>query len=161
MNSKYIFALASIIYFTFPLFASAQEGEKCAVINEDSKRLLCYDLLFKISQISNAQVSGKWNVTINKSKIDDSSTVSMVSVSTNEIVNKFGTAKTVFLAIVCKENTTFLTVSFDTFMSSLNGGGLVTYRIDAQKAGQIRMKESNNNTALGLWSGTKINSIYT
>lgn len=56
--------------------------------------------------------------------------------------------------IACRENTTSLYISFaDHFMSSLQGRGIVTYRIDKAPAEKRRFLESNDNSVLGLWNG--------
>ena len=58
------------------------------------------------------------------------------------------------LSIVCRENKTNLYFRFaGDFMSSLNGGGTITYRVDKHPAQTKGFEESNNHEALGLWGG--------
>lgn len=56
--------------------------------------------------------------------------------------------------MACRENETNLWIRFgECFMSSIQGKGRVTYRLDSEQAATRNFRESNNNMALGLWSG--------
>lgn len=97
---------------------------------------------------------GKWQVTEDKSQLDDSATVVLTLASDNTIQGQFGSPGPATLLLRCKENTTsvFLVLN-DQFLSDIQGFGTVDYRIDSGKSGKVRMQSSTDNKALGLWSG--------
>jgi len=131
--------------------------ERCTNIAESLKRLACYDDEAGFEPEVKEEVigTGDWRVRTETSKIDDSKTV-FLSLSSEEQTNcryKNG-PHTVYLA--CRENSTNLWFHFgDCFMSSIQGKGRVTYRLDSDKAATEGFRESNSNMALGLWSGSQ------
>ena len=132
-----------------------EEGKECGAVKDTAKRLLCYDLVFKTTQ-SNVPIIGKgsWDVSIDKSKLDDSKSVFLFLDSIDLHTDRYGSEKSLNIIIRCKENSTALYISFaDQFMSDLNGGDIVTYRIDKQKAKKKTFSASNNSAFLGLWNG--------
>lgn len=97
---------------------------------------------------------GKWQVTEDKSQLDDSATVVLTLASDNTIQGQFGTPGPATLLLRCKENTTaVILVLNEQFLSDIQGFGTVDFRIDSGKAAKIRMQSSTDNKALGLWSG--------
>ncbi len=152
-----LLVVSALLWLVLPAYTKS--GADCATFQNDGKRLLCYDLLFKTAIIDDSDTptigNGDWNVLIEKSKIDDSRKVYLQLQNSELITDRFGTKKNIVLTLACRENTTSLVINFDTFMSSNQGGGRVTFRIDKQKAAKINMTESNGNQALGLWNGSK------
>ncbi len=128
---------------------------KCLSIESSLDRLSCYDKEAGYGpDVSEKTVStGDWRVRTETSKIDDSTNV-WVSLLSHEQTNcpyKRG-SHSIYMA--CRENTTSLWIHFgDCFMSSIQGKGRVTYRLDSEKAQIQNFRESNDNMALGLWSG--------
>lgn len=99
--------------------------------------------------------TGNWVVTEDKSALDDSTTV-VLSLNSRESINgQFGPAGPAMLVLRCFENTTVLYLWLNNlFLSDIQGFGIVSYRIDDGKASELRMKQSTDNKALGLWSGS-------
>ena len=132
--------------------ALAQDDPKaCADVVDDAKRLICYDLVFRIKQTTTIQ--GKWEVREETSKISDKRNV-FVSVDSNEpLRGRFGQKRPATLMITCRESKTDCYIVFGGhFMSSLQGAGKVTYRVDKKPAKHRQFTESNDHQALGLWS---------
>lgn len=100
------------------------------------------------------QDKGKWQVSEDKSQLDDSATVILTINSEGTIAGQFGPAGPAELIIRCKENATsaFMVLN-DLFLADVQGFGTVDFRIDAKKADKARMEASTDNKALGLWSG--------
>ncbi len=133
--------------------SSANEPSDCADIDKDARRLECYDLLFRKS-VDRSQEASRWNVQVEQSKIDDSRNVFLYVDSLEPIRNQFGQASNGNLVISCRENETSLWFKFGGhFMSDLEEGGRITYRVDKQVAKSKSFTESTNYEALGLWSG--------
>lgn len=137
--------------------ATAQDDpEACARIHEDSARLECYDLIFRHtrSETEGTEGTGAWQVNVERSRIDDSTNVTIYVEASEPYVNRYGRQGHPTLIIRCKENETNLYIHFaGAFMSDLRGGGRVTYRLDREDASRVSMRESNDHRALGLWSG--------
>ena len=131
----------------------AQQGAECARIANPDARLSCYDALFR--ETTKEVVAGKWSVTDEKSTLDDSRKVTLFLESEEELRGRFGNKDKAALVIRCEENTTVIYVRWGGhFMSEINGGGRVDYRIDDQRPQHVSMRVSNNNEALGLWRGS-------
>ncbi len=132
--------------------AAAQTGAECARIASPDDRLSCYDALF-VTPVATPQ-AGLWAVQETRSALDDSRRVTLTLDSTEPMPGRFGQQEPATLIIRCEQNTTALFIIWGGhFMSDLNRGGRVDYRIDAQPPGNITMRVSNNNMALGLWNG--------
>ncbi len=130
--------------------AHAETGKECAGISDDAKRLICYDLIFKIKQTTS--VSSKWNVSEETSKIDDRKNVFVVVESLERLQGRFGQKDRARLMFICREGKTVSYITFGGhFMSTLNSG-TVTYRVDKRPAGKRHMTESTDHQALGHWS---------
>lgn len=148
----------AVAFVTIPLLAmptaaiGQNTGKACAIISDDARRLSCYDAVFRVSEEPTKPV-GDWTVSEETSKVDDSKTVFLSVRSIDRIRGRFGNKKRAVLMLRCKENTTSAFINFGGhFMSSLNHG-TVTYRVDKRPSRRKRMTNSNNHTALGLWSG--------
>lgn len=129
--------------------------EQCTVIENSLERLACYDAEagFEPEVTEQAVSSGDWRVRTETSKIDDSTNV-WLTLASEEQTNcpyKDGSHS---IHIACRENSTNIWIYFgECFMSSIQGKGQVTYRLDSEKAATKNFQESNNNMALGLWNG--------
>ena len=135
--------------------ASAQDDPKtCAAISDDARRLECFDLIFKKSSMTTLAPKSDWIVKEEKSKIDDSTNVLLTVSSVEPIKNQYGVETNLDALIVCREKKTdFYIVFGGHFMSSIEGYGKVTFRLDKQPAFQRQMTESTDHKALGLWGG--------
>ncbi|MDP2085218.1 MAG: type VI secretion system-associated protein TagO [Gemmobacter sp.] len=131
---------------------AAADPARCAAIAEPSQRLGCYDDLFRTTET--LQTDGDWSVRIEKSQLDDSTSVYISLESQNPLRGRFGQKEPASLHLRCKEKTTVAYIYFGGhFMSDNRGGGRVDYRVDNRPAKHRVMDESNDNQALGLWSG--------
>ncbi len=148
MEKKLILLVA--MFFSPILFA-----EDCTLIHNEEKRLACYDKAFGYTGAVSVPDSGTgdWGINTKTSDIDDSTNV-YIGIQSYEQTNcpyKEGQHE---LLIACRENTTALILRFaDCFMSSIQGKGKITYRLDKEKAKTKGFVESNDNMALGLWNG--------
>jgi type VI secretion system protein VasI len=156
--------LFSLVFLCFVPVAAADEisqALECARLTADAARLECYDLIFKITVHSDQNVSladggqhTAWKVRKEISKLDDSTNVFIKVESIGTAPDRYGTPVKSWMMITCRENTTSLYISFaNHFMSSLQGRGTVTYRIDKAPAKKLRFVESNDHSVLGLWNG--------
>ena len=151
-----IAAIAIALLYSIISQSIAANGTECARIGDGNKRLLCYDLIFRKSEITQipAGDTGKWKHYSGTSKIDDSKSVFLSLQSTNEIAGKYGRPKRGTIRLRCFENTTSVNIAFgDYFMSDIQGYGRVTYRIDRKPAATVNMTESTDHSVLGLWNG--------
>lgn len=160
-------ALASLLSFLCLAFLVLQSGalgaqpaETCAGLVSDSERLSCYDRIYRsiasppVPPTSSVEDKGDWQVSLSQSALDDTPTVVLRLESANEIARPFGGRGTGSLYLRCQENTTVAYFVFaGHFMSDIQGGGRVDYRIDDHKAQRTGMEVSSDNKALGLWSG--------
>lgn len=96
-----------------------------------------------------------WRVNKWTSQMDDSPAVSLTSSSDSIYTGAYGGAPgPATLHLRCLENETNLFIKLNGhFLADIQSYGKVTYRIDDQQARTVRMAESTNNKALGLWSG--------
>lgn len=134
------------------LSSAAFAQQECAAIQSPEDRLNCYDEAFKIT--TTPEAPGNWNVEIEKSKLDDTTTVMMMVLSEEALPGRFGGSEKGALMVRCKESTTSVyTIWGGHFMSDHQGGGRVDYRIDTAPAKNVAMDVSTDNKALGLWQG--------
>ena len=97
---------------------------------------------------------GNWVISEEKSAFDDSRTVVLSLKSNEPIRGQFGAAAPASIYLRCQENSTSLyLVLNDLFLADIQGFGTVDYRIDETKADALRMSNSTDNKALGLWDG--------
>lgn len=133
---------------------ASADVEQCLNVEDDFERLDCYDRELGFGpQISTTQGTGDWKVRTETSQMDDSTNV-FLNIQSEDHTNCRYDSAPHKLWIACRENKTTLWVWFGgCFMSGNQGKGRVTYRLDRDKASQISMRESNDNSALGLWNG--------
>jgi type VI secretion system protein VasI len=148
-----LFLLCSIL-----LAAPAMAQEDCTKIASDGERLACFDHAFASDEqdATDQNGVGKWTVSTDQSAMTDDTSVYVSLFSDNEIEGRFSGPGQAVLFLRCHENTTSAFVVFnDLFMSDNGGHGRLEYRIDKQDMAVINTSASNNNKALGLWSGGK------
>jgi type VI secretion system protein VasI len=158
MHDAVIAAVIMAPFFLNSASVRAEDGKGCAAIADDSKRLICYDLIFKINQTS--KVETKWTVEEQTSKIDDKKNVFVTVKSSERIPGRFGLKDNAELVFSCREGkSAFYIVFGGHFMSGLGSSGLVTYRVDKRPAAKRRMTESTDHQALGLWSAADATAL--
>ncbi len=165
------YSLLAFILMTGFAMGGEDTPTSCHALEDEKARLLCYD---KVTGYSNSETSNqssaaseddaaetqtitstnsKWVSRTSVSEIDDSTNVYLSLESDEYISGRYGDAGPMTLFIQCRENTTILYIHFNGHFMSDYRNGSITYRLDDQPAKQKRMRESNDNSALGLWSG--------
>ena len=147
---KYIL-IVGLISITSTVFAGTKEEiAKCAAINSDASRLICYDNLAKslgvdkpISKVTIGK--GIWSVREDRSQIDDSVNV-YVSVPANEPIKSGYNVANPILYIRCAENKTNVFITWDLYLG-LNETRMLT-RFDKQKATTDTWLISTDNKAV-------------
>ncbi|TKZ19310.1 hypothetical protein FAP39_11995 [Shimia litoralis] len=135
--------------------ASSHEDLKaCGDINDDTARLACFDqhILDTTNKDENHSV-GKWRLTTETSRLDDSQNVFLQLTSEDSIRGRFSGAGPMVLHIMCRENTTDFSIYFNGLHMSDYQYGTVTYRLDKTPARKKKMVESTSHQHLGLWGG--------
>ncbi len=170
------------ILLPVPGISTAQDVEaamQCRHYVEDEKRLACYDRTMEgdrgavalkpapqPQQASdtddealadvNKDDTGKWNVSVDRSRMTDQTNV-FVRLSSNDKVRHQYTHQGngyAELWLRCMENTTAILVTMDgEFLTDNQSYGRVEYRVGESKMASVRMNASTDNKALGLWSG--------
>ncbi|GED41225.1 type VI secretion system-associated protein TagO [Cobetia marina] len=109
----------------------------------------------EVSEKAQVKEVSNWYVSEKVSQIDDSKTVTLSTVSSTTIPNRYGSGQgKASLILRCMENTTSMYMKFNgNFMADIGSYGNVVMRIDDSKAFTRSMNESTDNMALGLWSG--------
>ncbi|MET0774144.1 MAG: type VI secretion system-associated protein TagO [Pseudomonas mandelii] len=127
-------------------------ADDCTGINEDSKRLACYDMKYR--PVSTVEQASSWEVSETVSKIDDSKTIVLHATSKEVVEKQYGGRDTADLYIRCAEGATSLYfVLAGNFLADSEEYGQVTYRVDNQKARTYSFSSSTDNKALGQWGG--------
>jgi type VI secretion system protein VasI len=123
----------------------------------DSARSAAQDRLDEAHEKIRSQSQAEhWQIRRSRSPMDDSPAVRLDAISDSMHRDRYGREKPIILTIVCRENRTDTYISFaEHFMSDLNGGGKVQYRIDDKSAKSRDFVESNDHSVLGLWGGRK------
>ena len=130
----------------------AQTAEDCAKLANPDSRLSCFDALFK-TPVPVPQV-GNWEVRETRSALTDKRDVSFRVLSQERVPGRFGRREYAILWISCSESTTRIYITWGGhFMSDLNGGGRVDFRIHTRAPGHLMMQRSNDHQALGFWQG--------
>lgn len=139
---------------------AAARGAACSMVEDSLQRLTCFDKAFPKTATADAPSSaeapptdangtGSWQVTREKSAIDDSPKITAYLVP-NEAQS--GGLFTKALIVRCVENTTSVIVATDDFQIGADTGA-ITYRIDGAPAVTARWAMADNNSAMGLWNG--------
>lgn len=137
---------------------------KCSAINDSVLRLDCFDALAKVDQDKSDQEAkeklapegdtGRWRTSIQQSKVDDSTTVILMSNSNETVSSRFNRSARPTLVLRCMENTTAAYLNFDGLhMADIQNYGRVTFRVDKKKAFVKGTDASTDSQSLGLWSG--------
>ncbi len=128
------------------------------MVADSLQRLTCFDRAFPKGEAPASETAapaapetgtGSWQVTREKSAIDDSPKITAY-LAPNEAQS--GGLFTKALIVRCVENTTSVIVATDDFQIGADTGG-ITYRIDDAPAVSARWGMSDNNSAMGLWNG--------
>lgn len=121
---KRITFLATAFILASNSYAAINEKEyaKCAVINGDLARLVCFDNLAKVKNLDGRQAQstpikgkGKWKVSVDVNPVDDSKTVTLI-LDADSGQNKWG--KSTFLIARCKSNSTDLYIGWNDYLGS-------------------------------------------
>lgn len=72
------------------IWSTGYAADDCTRINEDSKRLACYDMKYR--PVSTVEQASSWEVSETVSKIDDSKTVVLHATSKEVVAKQFGGA---------------------------------------------------------------------
>lgn len=137
----------------------------CSAVKDGIKRLECFDRLAMLIQGA-ADVQAKielsqsnssfenWRVTVSQSKIDDSKSVVLATVSNETVPGRFNRTAKPGLILRCLQNTTSAYINFDGLhMADIRGYGRVTFRVDKRKAFTRTTDVSTDNSSLGFWNG--------
>lgn len=144
----------------------------CRVIEEDERRLACYDRNANRSiegPTNRTDGGGTANVTVapatkpkpawivqtDQSPLTDERSVYLSVRSENDVRCRFGHGQPLTLLVQCFENTTSLYIQSHCFVADIQGYGDVDVRLDDEPMRTIAMRESTNNRALGLWRGNR------
>ncbi|MCV2877586.1 type VI secretion protein [Sedimentimonas flavescens] len=141
----------------FPLTALADISE-CATIEADLDRLACYDKISGRTPTTEVVAApGDWSIEVKKSDFEDTTDVFMRVASQKPVsCGHFKGPQNITLLLRCKENTTSIFIATHCHLTSGHGGyGNVDIRLDDQKSFVSRMDDSTDNSALGLWSGSR------
>lgn len=134
----------------------SEELSLCKSIDDDSRRLLCYDIMVGIGERAKSQTTtSNWHVTSEQSPLDDSKNVT-ATVESNENIQCSWNREShkVSLILRCKENTTAVILHTDCHMTTHNSTyGTVDYRVDKNTPRKQKMAESTDSRSLGLWRG--------
>jgi type VI secretion system protein VasI len=140
-----------VIALVSPLAATAQDGVGCAKIEDNARRLHCYDSAFRTSaSVSNHSA---WVVSEETSKISDRKNVTAFIESANTLRGRFGDKPKATLILRCREKVIDAYVVFGGHFMSSHREGAVTYRVDKRPAKTKEFTNSNDHKALGLWGG--------
>jgi type VI secretion system protein VasI len=136
----------------------------CARIENSVNRLACFDDLSKtvppITLPTADQLKSQWEVSSERSKINDRTNVFISLKSTNQIPDRFRSITNAEIVIACNEGKTdiYLTLGKH-FLADIEPYGIITMRFDNGKAQKISMQESGDNSALGKWNSSGIKFI--
>jgi type VI secretion system protein VasI len=133
----------------------AVEPRDCAALDDEKLRLACYDEAHRAGS-SGPQGEGKWRVTRQVSKIDDSPEVFVAVEAIDPLSGPEGRTSTGILMISCREGNTDVFLNFGEHTVSANRAlANVTTRVDKNRARKVAMRPSRDRKALGLWSGRR------
>jgi type VI secretion system protein VasI len=139
----------------------AVEPRDCAALDDDKLRLACYDEAHR-GAAAGPPGEGKWRVTQQVSKIDDSPEVFVAVEAADPLPGPEGRTSTGILMISCREGNTDVFLNFGEHAMTPKDAGAardavatVTTRVDKNRARRIAMRPSRDRKALGLWSGRR------
>jgi len=115
------------------------------------KRLLATMVLLWSTTVTAA--GEQWLVKEERSPLDDSRTVHVLTEALRPTVGPLGLPVTPTLRLRCQENETNLFVDWSTFID--NESTTVTYRVDKLPAEKDEWRVSTNFQAVGLWKGNE------
>lgn len=155
------FLMLAMSLSAMPATADSDGLTKCAAISEADLRLSCFDALAGTPGAGDKQDSvGEWQTETQKSKIDDSTNVSIWHAAKAPVKDRFGRNKYPQVTVACVEGHTNFYFTVDgMFLADSGGFGDVVVRLDKAKARTLPMLESTDHTALGLWQGAGVKLI--
>lgn len=153
----------SLLSMAVPAFADQIEDAKaCSSVADSLQRLTCFDQAFPSTPATTAESSSpqsasapsgvKWEVSEEKSPLDDSATVKAFLAPTTVSGTGVGNAE-MFLMVRCQENTTAVVIATSMFMTG--DTAKVTTRLGDEAAQTSQWNISSNYKSVGLWSGAK------
>jgi type VI secretion system protein VasI len=124
----------------------------CAQFKDSVARAACE------RQVGQTGDTGNWTVRRDVSALDDSATVMLSVKSANKFPSRYGRGYVqAEIAMYCFEHKTHASVQLgDHFLADLGDYGRVAYRFDKLPQKSIRMRESTDNSVLGLWGASAI-----
>lgn len=138
--------------------AQANDLSDCARTDADLDRLACYDRASGRTPTTEVVTSkdSEWVVNITKSKFTDQTNVALTVFSEEPMKCDWGRGRKAALVIRCLENRTAMYFNTGCHMVSGDYTTLdeVDLRIDDKPMRTLRMTESNDHKALGLWRGS-------
>ncbi len=140
--------LLSMLAIPLPAFSVGLSSDlaACATIEDDSRRLECYDALAKREKEATLQEKeASWFVSQYTSKLDDSPNVFMSMDAKEPLIDGSGQIHRPSLCIRCSENKTHIYVIWD--MPLGRRDVLVTERLDAQKPSSKEWEISSDQKA--------------
>lgn len=148
--SRKLFISIALVAFASSSFA--QDVSHCVAIDNPDDRLNCFDQAFIETAHPEVAPESAWNVRIDRSALDDSTSVYLSVTSDRPLRSRFGRSADASFHVRCLEGTTSAFVNFGGhFMSEIEGRGRVDYRVDDRQPSNAEMRVSSNNQALGLW----------
>ncbi|MBX8812742.1 hypothetical protein HBA91_08895 [Ochrobactrum sp. MR34] len=142
--------------------ANAQtKPEECSALADSLQRLTCFDKLFPKSEGTNETQESKvetevtnspWDVTEEKSPIDDSPRIRAFILPKNEDTKRSILGST-GLGLRCYDNTTSVIYLHGQF--SINDSTQITYRLGNNSPQSEKWGSSDTRQAIGLWNGSR------
>ena len=155
-----------------PVLAQEEGIASCHAVADNAARLACYDTASGYAAPSGETTAASpsasppvpisaWQVTEERSQLEDRTDVWLSVVSENTQPNQIGQPEVAGLYIRCMDNSTNVFVTFNDYTSY---DQTVKYRTDEDELQSIWMQTMNGGQGIGIWSGAKaipfIKSLY-
>lgn len=151
---------SAVILFATAAFAE-MTPQQCSNIADSLQRLTCFDKLYPKSENTEETQSAEtkaeainspWDVTEEKSPIDDSPRIRAFILPKNEDTKRSILGST-GLGLRCYDNTTSVIYLHGQF--SINDSTQITYRLGDRSPQSEKWGSSDTRQAIGLWSGSR------
>jgi len=147
---KILIIIGLVFYSSLVAAGTKEDIEKCAAIEGDASRLICYDNLAKSLGVDKPKSklstgNGKWKVLEKKSPIDDSTNVYISVESEDSVKSGYKTVRPT-LYVRCAENKTNVFIIWDLYLG-IEETRMLT-RFDQQKATNRTWSISTDNTSV-------------
>ncbi len=147
---KVIFLLVAMVMVSFPQSSFGEDTkyqlELCSKIENNIKRLQCYDDLVGKNQSTAHSSIGHWSVRTENSKFTDTKTIYIHTNALEEIHDRYNNQVTPYLFFRCEDNKTEAFIGWEMFIGT--GSTNVTYRIDKEKVKNVTWNTSTDNKAV-------------